>query len=62
MVEGNLCDAKAFEAEREKMQQRHHELRLEFQRQQQAAALAFEQQLLDERANLVKIYQMTSLC
>lgn len=56
-VEVSLNNAQEYEAEHMKLQEKHHQLRLQFQRQQHEAAIALEKQLKAEMESLMTIYQ-----
>lgn len=56
-VEGSLREAQNFETNLVELDQKHHERRIEFQKQQHEAAQAFEQQLKAERAQLLESYE-----
>jgi len=55
-------NALEYEAERLKLIEKHHELRLQFQQQQIEASMAFEKQLKAEVELLMTTYQDKWLC
>ena len=56
-VEVSLNNAQEYEAEHLKLQEKHHQLRLHFQRQQHEATIALEKQLKTEVESLMSKYQ-----
>ena len=52
-VEGSLLNAQDFEQKLREMEQKQHEERIDFQKQQHESALAFEQKLTAERADFL---------
>jgi len=56
-VEGSLLNAQDFEQKLREMEQKQHEERIEYQKQQHESALAFEQKLTAERADFLEKFK-----
>lgn len=56
-VEVSLNNAQEYETEHMKLEEKHHQLRLQFQRQQHEATIALEKQLKGEVESLMTTYQ-----
>ena len=60
-VEGSLLEAQDFENKLKELEQKHHERRVQFQKQQHEAALAFEQQIKTERTEFLHSFEKQML-
>jgi hypothetical protein len=56
-VEGSLLEAQDFENKLKELEQKHHERRVQFQKQQHEALLAFEQQIKTERTEFLHSFE-----
>ncbi len=56
-VEGSLLEAQDFENKLKEMEQRHHEERVQFQKQQHEGALTFEQRIKAERTEFLHSFE-----
>lgn len=56
-VEGSLLEAEDFENKLKELEQKHHERRVQFQKQQHEAALTFEQQIKIEMTEFLHSFE-----
>jgi len=56
-VEGSLLEAQDFENKLKELEQRHHEERVQFQKQQHEGAVAFEQRIKAERTEFLHSFE-----